>query len=136
MGEGLTLTFVDTIGFVLDLDPHLIQSFCLNLEDIRNADIVLLFIEVTDTPVTLKMKLLEGLRLLREMGVSKDRIIVVFNKIDVDRIRARELIKELDGWINMFSLEWTAISAKERINLNDLLKIVQEKLEALTKHPL
>lgn len=128
----LTLLFIDTIGFVLDLDPNLIQSFRINLEDVRNADLVLLLLEVTDNLVTLTMKLSEGLKLLKNIGVSKNRVLVVFNKIDADPSEGKEVVKKL---AMLRTIDWITISAKERINLNGLLERIQEKLESLDSLP-
>jgi GTP-binding protein HflX len=124
----LSLIFIDTIGFVLDLDPRIIQSFRLNLEDVRNADLVLLLLEVTDDLLTLTMKLSEGLKLLKNIGVPKKRVLIVFNKIDVDPSEGREVVKKL---AILRTVEWVTISAKERINLNGLLERIQEKLVSL-----
>jgi GTP-binding protein HflX len=125
-GPNLALTFIDTIGFVLDLDPQLIQSFRLNLEDIRNADVVLLLLDITDNLWTLKLKQSEGVGLLGRMGIKKESVAVVFNKIDVDHIQAENTVNslELDG----FNLDWISISAKERINFDELIKLICKKL--------
>jgi len=52
-----TVMFIDTIGFVLDLDHRLIKSFQINFEDIRSADVVILLFEITAPPLTLSLKL-------------------------------------------------------------------------------
>ena len=124
-----TLLLIDTIGFVIDIDPRLIRSFELNLEDIRSADLVLLLLEITDPLLTLRIKLSEGVRLLTEIGVPRDRIIVVLNKVDL----APELAETIGDELGMehLGLPWTAISAKERLNLDGLLHTVTERLKQL-----
>jgi GTP-binding protein HflX len=126
--SSLSLIFIDTIGFVLDLDPKLIQSFRLNLEDIRNADIVILLLDITENPLTLQMKLSEGLQLLRSLGISMKRIQVVFNKIDVDPSKVKEVEKKL---LTLRSVEWITISAQARTNLGGLLECIRHKIETL-----
>ncbi len=123
-----TILFIDTIGFVVDLDPRLIKSFELNLEDIRSADLVLLLLEATDPKLTLRVKLLEGIRLLTELGVPRDKIIVVLNKIDA--IPEPESLSEKLDLIRL-ELPWTTVSAKERINLDGLLQLIMERLKQL-----
>jgi len=124
-----TLLFIDTIGFVIDLDPRLIQSFELNLEDIRSADLVLLLLEVTDPPFTLRLKLLEGIRLLTGIGVSRDQIIIVFNKIDLPSEPVQDLEEELG--LERLGLPWTAVSAEDNTNLDGLLEVILHRLKQL-----
>ena len=126
-----TLLFIDTIGFVIDLDPSLIKSFELNLEDIRSADLVLLLLEITDPLLTLRLKLWEGVRLLTGIGVPRDRIIIVFNKADLAPDLAEIIGEKLS--IEQLSLPWTVISAKERINLDGLLRIITERMRQLNE---
>jgi len=128
-----SLLFIDTIGFVIDVDPRLIKSFELNLEDMRSADLVILLLEVTDPLLTLRIKLAEGIRLLREIEVPREHIIVVFNKLDLAPGAAENLEKELG--LDHYGLPWTMVSAKERTNLDGLLKLILDRLNSLKDHP-
>lgn len=129
VNSDITLLFIDTIGFVIDLDPRLIQSFEINLEDIRASDIVLLLLEANEPTFTLKIKLLEGIKLLGGLGASKERMIIVFNKIDLVKGVESTLEEELD--LKRLNISWIAISAKERYNLDGLLNMIIEKLRIL-----
>jgi GTP-binding protein HflX len=129
--EGKTLLFIDTIGFVLDLDPRLIKSFELNLEDIRGADLVLLLLEINDPLQTLRMKLREGVRLLSDIGIPSDRIIIVFNKLDLAPERGESIGDELP--LHLLGIPWIAVSAKERLNLDSLLQLILRRLEEMEK---
>jgi len=128
-----SLLFIDTIGFVIDVDPRLIKSFELNLEDMRSADLVILLLEVTDPLLTLRIKLAEGIRLLREIEVPREHIVVVFNKLDLAPGAAENLEKELG--LDHYGLPWTMVSAKERTNLDGLLKLILDRLNSLKDHP-
>jgi GTP-binding protein HflX len=124
-----TVLFIDTIGFVLDLDPRLIQSFKLNLLDIRSSDIVILLLEITDPLLTLQLKLTEGIKLLREIGVNRNRIIIVFNKLDkapeMENIVANELK------LSRYDIPWLTISANHKTNIQDLLQLIAKRLRFL-----
>lgn len=129
-----SVLFIDTIGFVIDLDPRLIQSFKLNLLDIRSSDIVILLLEITDSTQTLQIKLNEGIRLLKEIGVPLERIIVVFNKLDKAPEKEHAIGEELN--ISSFNVPWISVSAAERTNLQDMLKLVATQLKELKMRPL
>ena len=128
-----TLLFIDSIGFVIDLDPRLIKSFELNLEDMRSADLVILLLDITDPTLTLRIKISEGIRLLREMDIPRDKILVVYNKIDLAPRLADTVEEELG--MDRLSLPWTIVSAKERINLDGLLRVVMDKLKEMKESP-
>jgi len=129
-----TLMFIDTIGFVLDLDHRLIKSFQINFEDIRSADVVILLFEITDPPLTLKLKLGEGVSLLRDIGVPMKRIILVFNKVDKAPADAVNTIEEELG-LDHYDLPWTTVSANQRTNLKGLLDLIAWKIKELKNKP-
>ncbi|UCD43861.1 MAG: GTPase HflX [Candidatus Bathyarchaeota archaeon] len=131
-----TLLFIDTIGFVIDVDPNLIRSFELNIEDMRNADLVILLLDITDPSLILRIKLSEGVRLLRGMGVPREHILVVINKTDLKPSGVASIGEELD--LQRLGLPWTTVSAKARTNLEGLLELITTRLKLLTEpvvHP-
>ncbi len=128
-----TVLFIDTIGFVIDVDPRLIQSFKLNLLDIRSSDIVILLLEITDPPMTLMMKLSEGIRLLKDIGVPHDRILIVFNKLDKAPEMEEGIAEELS--LEQWGIPWIAVSALERWNLQGMLKLIADRLRELKEKP-
>jgi len=128
-----TLLFIDTIGFVIDLDPRLIKSFEINMEDMRSADLVILLLDVTDPTMTLRIKLAEGIRLLRELEIPLERIVLVLNKADLDPQRAETIGEELE--LERYATPWTIVSAKERVNLDGLLELLLARLKLLREAP-
>ncbi|MCK4702868.1 50S ribosome-binding GTPase, partial [Candidatus Bathyarchaeota archaeon] len=128
-----TVLFIDTIGFVIDVDPRLIQSFKLNLLDIRSSDVVILLLEITDPPLKLQMKLTEGVRLLKDIGVSHDRIVIVFNKLD----KAPEMEERIAEVLSLeqLGIPWIAISALKRRNLQEMLHIIADRLREFKENP-
>jgi GTP-binding protein HflX len=128
-----TVIFIDTIGFMLDLDPRLIQSFKLNLLDIRSSDVVILLLDLTDPIITLKLKITEGIRLLKDIGVPRSKILIVFNKLD----KAPELEQKLGEELNleMYDIPWMCVSAEEKINLQRLLELISKRLQYLKDNP-
>ncbi len=124
---GQMLLFVDTIGFVIDIDPELVESFELNLLDMRAADILLYLLELSDPVELAKLKLKHGISLLRRLEIPLEKIIFVLNKADLlheDEIKDR--VRELLPFVG--HSDWCVISAKERRGLDALLEKIREKL--------
>jgi len=127
-----TVIFIDTIGFMLDLDPRLIQSFKLNLMDIRSSDVVVLLLDITDPLLTLQMKINEGIRLLREIGVHRSRMLIVFNKLDQAPELEEIIGKELS--LDVYGIPYMCVSAIEKLNLQPFLELIAERVKYLQEH--
>ena len=71
----------DTIGFIQDRPPDLIQAFKTTLAEIVDADLILHVIDISDKNIHLKIKVVE--EILDELleGKTTQRIFV-FNKLD------------------------------------------------------
>jgi GTP-binding protein HflX len=124
-----TVLFIDTIGFVLDLDPRLIQSFKLNLLDIRNSDLVILLLEITDPISTIQLKINEGIRLLNEIGVDRNRVMIVFNKLDEKPELEEKIADELK--LIRYNIPWISVSANLKTNIQNLLQLISKRLKII-----
>ncbi len=129
-----SVLFIDTIGFVIDLDHRLIKSFQINFEDIRNAEVVILLFDISDQATLLKLKLKEGLSLIQDIGVNLRRVILVFNQIDKSPNSVNTIKDELS--LGMFDIPWTTVSAKQRTNINELLNLIALKVKELKETPI
>lgn len=118
---------VDTIGFVHDLDPRLIQAFQLTLEDVAEADLVLLTLDVSDEDLVIRVRFKSCLDVVKDLGVPEQRILLVLNKVDLLNP------KDVEGKLRMLDtyrdgIPWVLVSAKEGINLDALLEAVEKRL--------
>ncbi|MCX6643311.1 MAG: 50S ribosome-binding GTPase [Candidatus Bathyarchaeota archaeon] len=129
-----SVLFIDTIGFVIDLDHRLIKSFQINFEDIRNAEVVILLFDISDPATLLKLKLKEGLSLLQDIGVNLRRVLLVFNQIDKAPDSINTINEELS--LGMFDIPWMAVSAKQHTNMNELLNLIAVKVKELKETPI
>ena len=73
---------VDTIGFVAELDPRVIDAFKLTLDDIRLSDGLILVIDVSDSLQIMGFRAKTCLSILRNLGINENKIIIAANKID------------------------------------------------------
>lgn len=78
--NGLSVMYVDTVGFVSDIPHHLVESFKSTLEEIKYADILLNVVDVSNVNVDKEMEVTN--KMLKELNVENKEIIYVFNKMD------------------------------------------------------
>lgn len=89
------IVLADTIGFIQDLPPDLIQAFKTTLAEIVDADLILHVIDVSDKNIHLKIRVVE--EILDELleGKTTPRIFV-FNKLDrLDHLSEEDKLKYL-----------------------------------------
>jgi GTP-binding protein HflX len=78
-GRGKEILINDTIGFIRDLPPNLVDAFSSTLEDSIESQILLHVIDASDPKVTEKIRVVDDI--LLNIG-AKQKKIYVFNKID------------------------------------------------------
>ncbi|MEM3525903.1 MAG: GTPase [Candidatus Jordarchaeaceae archaeon] len=128
--ENEKILFVDTIGFVIDLDPRLLTAFEINLIDFQYADLLLFLLPANEPPEIVALKLSEGLKVLETIQVQKNKITLVLNKIDeVDEENLEEI---LDVTRTVFNSDngnrIIPISAKTGKNMDKLSKHISERI--------
>ena len=72
----------DTVGFIRWLPTYMIEAFKSTLEESLQADVILLLIDSSDPVDNIKIKYYSCMNVLEELNVNKDKIIIVFSKID------------------------------------------------------
>jgi len=117
---GKKVVLTDTIGFIDDLPPVLIESFYSTLQEVVEADTILLVIDGSEPQEEIARKLRTSVETLREVGVDRDKIIPVVNK--VDKIRMEE-IKSLRGLIGRYFNWFVPVSALTGFGV-EALKVV------------
>ena len=108
----MEVILTDTVGFIRDLPPALLQAFMATLEELREADLLLHVIDVANPGFQRHIAVVE--ELLRQLKLDGIAVLKVYNKIDA--VENREEIMRLaeeDGAI--------AISAREPESLRPLL---------------
>lgn len=74
---------VDTVGFVRRLPHHLIEAFKSTLEEVKEADLILHVIDISDPEFLHLMKVADDV--LVSLGVENIPVLYVLNKIDIIR---------------------------------------------------
>ncbi|MCH2188475.1 GTPase HflX [Candidatus Gracilibacteria bacterium] len=111
----------DTIGFIRDLPPNLIDAFSSTLEDSIESDILLHVIDVSDPKAQIKIEVVN--EILEKIGAKQPRIHVL-NKLD--QIDEKSMLEELKGYLE--EEEIVCISAEKKDGLDDLKDIIIQHL--------
>lgn len=120
------ILLTDTVGFIRDLPSWVIEAFRSTLEEIKDADLILLMVDVSEEIPVIKEKLRTSFRELKEIGISSP-IIVVFNK--TDKISEEELNqKVMELRKEIYGKTFVCISAKHGKNIDKLIDAIAEKL--------
>src|SRR5512142_541946 len=70
----------DTVGFIRDLPPDLVNAFRATLEELSDADLLLHVVDASDPRHEEQIQAVE--KILGSLGLSEKRRMVVFNKAD------------------------------------------------------
>ncbi len=116
----------DTIGFIKDLPPQLIEAFKSTLLEATHADILLHVIDASDPRMEEKINTVEDI--LKEIGIDLSRQIFVFNK--VEKAKNFDKDKILDKYKDHFP---QCISAKENIGIQALSDVIAVLLRKESK---
>jgi GTP-binding protein HflX len=158
---GREILISDTIGFIQDLPPDLIQAFKSTLAETIESDLILHIIDVKDSEIHKKIKVVEAI--LSQLGLKDKPKMYVFNKVDLisdkDELKeqtsinpkpptksllkaGKDTAKKL-GWHSsknstqiskkLLKLKYKSftpvfISAKEKTNLHELIKMITKKI--------
>lgn len=118
---GQSVLLSDTIGFIQDLPPQLIDAFRSTLEETIHADLLLHVIDVTDPFMHDKIDEVE--KILTQLGVSATPKVYVFNKIDLKkRIPRASIVKKYKEFKPVF------VSAVSAMGLDGLKGILSDSL--------
>ena len=78
---GKEIVITDTVGFIRKLPHQLIEAFKSTLEETLSADLVILLLDGSSKEV--KSHYETSMDVFKQIGLEKEKILVVFNKIDI-----------------------------------------------------
>jgi GTP-binding protein HflX len=112
----------DTVGFLKDLPPDLVNAFRATLEELESADLLLHVADASDPRLEAKVEAVCGI--LREMSLHSIPRLLVLNKCDLlpaETVSA--LVRRFDA---------VAVSATRRTGLDRLVDAIERILGSLT----
>ncbi len=111
----------DTVGFIQNLSPHLIEAFKATLEESASADILLHIIDLSSPLMKTQINTVN--KLITELGWDQKPLIHVYNKIDI--APKEKLFKTNNSYPKVF------VSALKRTGLDKFRKLLSEELSKI-----
>ena len=111
--EGFYFLLSDTVGFIRDMPEELFESFKATLEEMVQSDLILHIIDVSNPDF--RRQEYEVKKVLKKMGIQEEKIIKVFNKIDLlndsfnNDVSESFLSRSKDGELHISALKKTGI---------------------------
>lgn len=115
------ITLTDTVGFVRKLPHDLVEAFKSTLEEVIYSDLLCHVVDSSSSTALEQIKAVE--EVLFELGAKDKKTLLVLNKIDTATEEQLNTIKEA-----VKEYETIEISAREGINLDELLSLIEENL--------
>lgn len=123
----------DTVGFIRKLPPHLIESFKSTLDEVREADVLIHVVDISNPAFEDQIKIVN--QTLVDIGCEEKPTILVYNKIDQYHPEEDEdstlPLEKLKGshWAGD-SKDVVFISATKRENIDELRNILVKYVRA------
>jgi GTP-binding protein HflX len=117
---------IDSIGFIEDMHPIILKAFHATLGELATADLVLLFVDASDTEFPLERKIRACSQILREIDITSPTIVCA-NKMDL--VSSEQLQKSISIIRKYFITEdIVPVSIKTGQNLDEVLSLVSSEL--------
>jgi len=81
--SGRDVVFIDTVGFIRDVPPSIIEAFYSTLEEVASSDSIIFVVDISEDFQSIREKLLAGFETLSRIGAIGKPIIIAANKIDL-----------------------------------------------------
>ena len=141
--ENIPFLLSDTVGFIRKLPTQLIESFKSTLDEIHEADLLLHIVDISHDCFENHINSVN--LILKEIGCSDKKIVLVFNKIDAyvpEIIEKDDLvtcktskhytIKEWEKtWMSRINGKAFFISALKKEKIDDLKKNIFEEIRKI-----
>lgn len=140
--ENLPFLLSDTVGFIRKLPTDLVDSFKSTLDEVREADLLLHIVDISHPDFEEQIEVVN--KTLADIGAAGKPTVLVFNKIDAytyiekaaddltPRTKENLTLEELmNTWMAKLEDNCIFISARERINMEELKSVVYKRVKEL-----
>ena len=140
--ENLPFLLADTVGFIRKLPTDLVDSFKSTLDEVREADLLIHVVDISHPDFEEQIQVVN--QTLKDLNAAEKPMMMIFNKIDAytwvekepddltpstkENITLEELQKT---WMAKMGDDCLFISAREKININQLRDTIYKKVREL-----
>ncbi len=125
--NGVKIVFIDTVGFIRDVPPEIVEAFHSILEEIRISDVIMFVVDVSESDNIIKEKIAAGIETLARIEALGLPTVIAANKIDkVDGESLASKIKLLESAALNAGLKFKVVptSALDYRGLGELLSTI------------
>ena len=140
--ENLRFLLTDTVGFIRKLPTDLVDSFKSTLDEVREADLLIHVVDISHPDFEEQISVVD--KTIADLEAGGKPTMIVFNKVDAytyvekaeddltpktrENITLEELMKT---WMAKLNDNCIFISAREKINMDELKTIIYNKVREL-----
>ena len=140
--ENLPFLLTDTVGFIRKLPTDLVDSFKSTLDEVREADLLIHVVDISHPDFEEQISVVD--KTIADLEAGGKPTMIVFNKVDAytyvekaeddltpktrENITLEELMKT---WMAKLNDNCIFISAREKINMDELKTIINNKVREL-----
>lgn len=125
---GVRIAFVDTVGFIRDVPPEVVEAFYSTLEEITMSSAAIFVVDISEPLSDIREKISAGLETLSKIGAHGLPIVIAANKVDLveDEMEERVgYVEDLSKGVGGGMIEAVIpVSAKTGYGVNELLDAV------------
>jgi len=134
--NGLKTIISDTVGFIDKVPIEIIEAFYSTLEEIVDADLILLIVDISEGEGEILRKIKGSIKVLEDIGGLDVPLIVIANKIDLikDEDEIKHKVSKLSEYLKSTikrTIPIVSISACKGCNLealkDEILKVLHPK---------
>jgi GTP-binding protein HflX len=125
--KDVSFILIDTVGFIRDIPPEIIESFYATLEEVVESDLIVNIIDISKPFHSIIEEISTGREILRRIGAQGKPVIYVLNKIDKIAFNNATLLEEISKYIGDNEVV-IPVSCTKGINIDLLLEKIYMKL--------
>lgn len=128
LNRNMTILITDTIGFINNLPPYMIDAFRSTLNEMTYSDLALLIIDGSDSLKVMDKKIQSSRKVMNDLMIPLTKIFYLFNK--ADQIDNHSLFIKTLGTSRIFdplTCDFMLISSKTGYNIKKLKTLLHSR---------